>query len=211
MAVALVLLYAAWLQFQIGGERATTTVSNVGQLAAATVAAVSCARQALSWVDAGFLMFPLLAPAGLLVRPSVVFRGRGRLRSVLAGAMVAASLFTLSWVTSLGQTIRVGAATDFAFFMSLAYPIGDLVLITVALMVLAHTRVRTVLVVLIAGLVAMAVADSSFLYPTATESYATGAYVDVAWVAAFVLIAMSARGHKESGAAAPAGWLALGT
>jgi hypothetical protein len=63
----------------------------------------------------------------------------------------------------------------------LAYPVADLVLITVALMVLAHAAMCRSLLLLVAGLVSMAVADSAFLYLVAINAYATGALVDAAW------------------------------
>jgi diguanylate cyclase (GGDEF)-like protein len=239
LTLALLGVYALALQLNVGGDTTTTVLANVGQLAAATAAAVACwwrsrsctgrarlswqlisaatgswaAGQLLwtqaeltttelpfpSWADVGFLLFPVLALAGLLVRPATAFVGRGRMRVVLDGTMVSASLFSLGWVTSLGSTYRAGAESDaFSFAVSLAYPVGDLVLITVALMVLAQATARAGLLVLIGGLVAMAVADSAFLYLTASDSYATGALVDVAWVAAFTLIALAAAVVKEA-------------
>jgi diguanylate cyclase (GGDEF)-like protein len=160
-----------------------------------------------SLADVGFLLFPVLALAGLLVRPVAAFQGRGRRRVLLDAAMVAAALFSLSWVTSLGEAYNAGADNDLAFAISLAYPVADLILITVAVLVLAKARVRTGLLVLTAGLVAMAVADSAFLYLTAIDAYATGALVDVAWVAAFTLIALSANEHGEGEGVPVAGWL----
>jgi diguanylate cyclase (GGDEF)-like protein len=161
-----------------------------------------------SWADAGFLLFPPLALMGLLVRPSVAFLGRGRLRSVLDATMVAASLFALSWVTSLGETYRAGAKTTAALWISLAYPVGDLVLITVALMVLAHAAMCRSLLLLVAGLVSMAIADSAFLYLVAIDAYATGALVDAAWVTAFVLIALSAGAAQDAQPRPMTGWVA---
>jgi diguanylate cyclase len=58
--------------------------------------------------------------------------------------------------------------------------------------VLVQAQVRTGLVAFSAGLLAMAVADSAFSYLTAAGKYHTGSYIDIAWVAAFVLIGLSA-------------------
>jgi hypothetical protein len=91
-----------------------------------------------SLADVGFLLFPVLALAGLLVRPVAAFQGRGRRRVLLDAAMVAAALFSLSWVTSLGEAYNAGADNDLAFAISLAYPVADLILITVAVLVLAR-------------------------------------------------------------------------
>ena len=64
-----------------------------------------------SLADVGYLLFPALALPGLLVRPSAALEGRGKFRVVLDGAMVAASLFNLSWATSLG-TVYHGGGQD---------------------------------------------------------------------------------------------------
>jgi diguanylate cyclase (GGDEF)-like protein len=160
-----------------------------------------------SVADVGFLLFPSLALAGLLVRPVAAVEGRERRGVLLDAVMVAAALFTLSWVTALGETYRAGADSGFALVIGLAYPAADLVLITVAVLVLARARVRTGLLMLTTGLIAMSVADSAFQYLTATGSYATG-LVDVAWWAAFILIGLSASGDGEAQPLPVPGWLA---
>ena len=85
-----------------------------------------------SLADAGFLLFPVFCLAGLFLRPSAAFVGRARLRVLLDGTMVVASLFILSWATALGAVYHAGAQDTFGFVVSLAYPASDLVLITVA-------------------------------------------------------------------------------
>ncbi|WP_159440921.1 putative bifunctional diguanylate cyclase/phosphodiesterase [Jatrophihabitans endophyticus] len=142
--------------------------------------------------DLGFLLFPVLALTGLLLRPSAAFRGGGRVRVVLDGVMVACSLLIISWATTLGQVYHAGAQTRFGLAVSLAYPASDVVMLTVALLVGIRTRAHTGLFLLLAGLVAMAVADSTFAYMTAAGHDLTGAFGDLGWVAAFLLIGMSA-------------------
>ena len=125
--------------------------------------------------DVGFLLFPALALPGLLVRPSAALSGRGWVRVVLDGAMVAASLFNLSWATTLGHVYHAGGPV-FAYSVSLAYPATDLVMLTVAVTVLAHAHApaRTGLPLLVLALVSMALADSGFSYLTAVGRYHTG-------------------------------------
>jgi diguanylate cyclase (GGDEF)-like protein len=145
-----------------------------------------------SLADVGFLAFPALALPALLVRPSAAFSGSGRPRLVLDGTMVAASLFNVSWATSLGAVYRAGGDSTAGTIVGLAYPASDLVILTVAILVLVQAQVRSGLVAFSAGLLAMAVADSAFSYLTAAGKYHTGSYIDIAWVAAFVLIGLSA-------------------
>ncbi|MDX6254192.1 MAG: diguanylate cyclase [Frankiales bacterium] len=145
-----------------------------------------------SLADAGYLLFPILALAALLVRPSAAFDGRGRLRVLLDGLMVAGALFNVSWATTLGEVYRQGADGAGALVVGMAYPVEDLVVLAVAVMVLVHARARTGLLLVTAAIVGMGVADSAFVYLTATGAYSTGSPVDIAWVSAFLLIGLAA-------------------
>jgi diguanylate cyclase (GGDEF)-like protein len=145
-----------------------------------------------SLADAGYLLFPIFALAALLVRPSAAFDGRGRLRVLLDGLMVAGALFNLSWATTLGEVYRQGADGAGGLVVGMAYPVEDLVVLAVAVMVLVHARARTGLLLVTAAIVGMGVADSAFVYLTATGAYSTGSPVDIAWVSAFLLIGLAA-------------------
>jgi diguanylate cyclase (GGDEF)-like protein len=153
-----------------------------------------------SAADLGYLLFPVLALPALLIRPSVAFRGTGRVRVLLDGLMVAAALFNLSWISALGKAVHADAGTPLGVVVSVAYPVGDLVLLAIAVLILNHARHRTGLLLLVAGLIGMALADSAFVYLTAIGAYATGSPVDIGWVAAFLLIGLSAlldRGAED--------------
>lgn len=145
-----------------------------------------------SFADLGFLLFPVFALTGLLLRPSGAFAGRGRLRVVLDGAMLVGSLLIVSWSTALGAVYSAGAQSTFALAVGLAYPASDVVLLTVAVLVGLRSKPNVQLILLVGGLIAMAIADSSFAYMTAAGTYQTGAFSDVAWPAAFLFIGVSA-------------------
>ena len=53
--------------------------------------------------------------------------------------MVAGALFNLSWATTLGEVYRQ-VPTRLALVVGMAYPLEDLVVLAVALMVLVHAR-----------------------------------------------------------------------
>lgn len=106
--------------------------------------------------------------------------------------MVAASLFTLSWATSLGAVYHAGAQNNLALAVGLAYPVSDLIMVAVVVLVLVQARARSGLILLGVGLGLMAVADSGFAYLTAAGTYQTGSPVDTAWFAAFLVIGLSA-------------------
>lgn len=147
-----------------------------------------------SAADAGFLLFPLLAGIGLLLWPSVALHGGARWRTLLDGTLVAGSLFLLSWTTALGSAVSDGSDSLFAYLVSVAYPTADLVLLTVAVVVVAHARdaAHSGLAVLAVGLTSLSVADSGFAYLNATGRYQTGSIVDAGWVAGFLLMAVAA-------------------
>ncbi|MEP6462888.1 MAG: bifunctional diguanylate cyclase/phosphodiesterase [Frankiaceae bacterium] len=151
-----------------------------------------------SLADAGFLLFPPAAMLGLWWYPSGA-GGRTRARLLLDAATVATSLLLISWVTVLGAVYHVGGSSPFAFGVSLAYPLGDLALLTVAALVLSRgaSRRRLPLVLLGAGMAAMAVSDSAFTYLTATERYSSGGLTDLGWPAAFVLLALAALSERD--------------
>jgi diguanylate cyclase (GGDEF)-like protein len=147
-----------------------------------------------SLADVGFLVFPVLGLAGLLVRPSAAFAGQGRHRVALDAVLVAASLFVVSWGTALGEVYRAGADSAFAAVVSLAYPGSDLLLLTVTVIVVSYARTgaRRSLWWIAAGLIALSVGDSGFAYLTAVDHYGAVNFVDAGWVAGFLILAVAA-------------------
>ncbi|HZC70936.1 MAG TPA: EAL domain-containing protein [Jatrophihabitans sp.] len=147
-----------------------------------------------SLADAGYLLLPVLAMAGLLVRPSQAFAGRARARIALDVLLVIVSLFTVSWATALGVVYHGGAGSAFAHVVSLAYPAGDVALVTIVVTVLAYafTGGRLGLVCIGAGLSSIAVADSGFAYFVAIGSYQTGNLIDSFWVGGFLVLGWAA-------------------
>ena len=90
-----------------------------------------------------------------------------------------------------------GSATSgpVAQLIGLAYPFGDIltgsVVIIIASRAFGPERAR--LLLLLGGLQAIAVADSTFAYLTGSGIYtARGSVLDAAWVAGFLLIALAA-------------------
>lgn len=146
-----------------------------------------------SLADVGFLGLPVLAGLGLLLWPVGVAEGRDRVGALLDGALIGAGLLAVSWATSLGATIQAGAENTAGLVIGAAYPVGDVVL--TALVVLLLTRAaptnRVSLALLSAGLVSLAVADSAFMYGTSTGTYSSGGLLDVGWFAGFLAIGVA--------------------
>jgi diguanylate cyclase (GGDEF)-like protein len=143
--------------------------------------------------DGAFLLFPVGAAAALFLFP-VAHRGRSRTRLILDGIIVAGSLFVISWVTLLDSVYRAGGDNHFAFDVSLAYPIADLVTVTMTIVVLARARTaqRLTLGLLAAGVALMAFSDSAFVYLTVHNSYHSGSLIDLGWLAAFSILGLAA-------------------
>ena len=157
-----------------------------------------------SWADVGFLAFPVLALAGLLLVPHGGARSSW-VRQLLDGLLTTSAITVISWTTALGAVAGSDGAGWLAFLVSLAYPIGDVVVLTTAVMLLSRpTRFRGPFLLLSAGLASLAVADSGFTYLTATGSYRTGSVVDLGWFAGFALIAVAALAMPDYSPPEPA-------
>ncbi|MDT5330289.1 MAG: hypothetical protein QOF31_1586 [Mycobacterium sp.] len=146
-----------------------------------------------SAADAGFLLFPVGAGLALMLLPSRQ-TAPSRTLLLLDGLIVAGSLFVLSWVTVLGSVYRAGATNWFAFALSLAYPVIDVVLITVAVLAVASTGTarRLTLGLLTGGVALMALSDSAFVYLNSTGSYNSGNLIDLGWMGAFLVLGAAA-------------------
>src|ERR1700733_7011324 len=118
-----------------------------------------------SAANAWFLLFPVAACVAMLVFPAG-YPGGARFRMVLAGAIVAASLFVVAWVAVLRQTYAATGVKNSAAFVSLAYPALEVMTVTVAVLVLAraHPRWRATVTLLTVGLTLIAAAGSAYVY-----------------------------------------------
>lgn len=172
---------------------------NIGQLLWIYDELIERERPFPSLADVFFLLFPVIACAALVL----FWNRRGRqLRSLilLDGLIVAGSLFIVSWLLVMGQLYQDGAASRLEFVLSLAYPVLDLVVVTVAAVVLvsAEASQRVVATLLTVGLVCMAVADSGYAYLSVQRDYSSGALIDTWWVAGLLLLTVAAAAGREA-------------
>ena len=145
-----------------------------------------------SLADAGFLTFPVAALIGLLIMPAGRHQTR-RLRTLLDGLLTTSAILVISWSTTLGVVAHEGGQSWFALTVSAAYPVGDVVVLSMVVMLLARDGAgRRPLLLLGLGLGGMAIADSGFTYLTSVGDYHTGDVIDLGWFAAFALIAIAA-------------------
>jgi diguanylate cyclase (GGDEF)-like protein/PAS domain S-box-containing protein len=150
-----------------------------------------------SQADLGYLGMVLLTPIGLLILPSRTQRLANRVRSVLDGLLVAGSLVLMAWVFVVQRLISSGHDSALGLGVSLAYPLGDVVIVTMVVYMLAlqrrHGRNFGQLALVGAGIVAFAVSDIGYAYLALVDAYASGGVTDIGWFAGFSLILLAAR------------------
>jgi diguanylate cyclase (GGDEF)-like protein len=110
----------------------------------------------------------------------------GLIGGLAAAAVGAALILPPILYGAHGDTASLGVA--------LAYPIGDLLLLVFTLGALGMTgwRPGRVWLLIAAAMLASAVADSGYLYLTATDAYHVGDWVQFLWPASAVLLALAA-------------------
>jgi diguanylate cyclase (GGDEF)-like protein len=143
-----------------------------------------------SVADAFYLLYPLGA-AVAVVFLSTGNSGRSRIRLILDGLIVAASLFLVAWVTVIESVFHAGGDSRLALAVSLAYPLTDVVIITIA-WASAVVAYRPSTGLLLAGLIIIAVSDSVFSAMTAVNDYFTGSLLDLGWLAGCGLLGLAA-------------------
>jgi diguanylate cyclase (GGDEF)-like protein len=149
-----------------------------------------------SVADGGYLLFGFGAGAGLMLFPTEE-RLAARARWLLDGVITASALIVISWAFSLGAVAHSPHTGEFGFAISLAYPLEDILVLTVAISCLSRpTEHRRHIVTLSAGFSALAISDSLYVYLTARGTYETGGLADLGWISAFLIIAASAA-HAE--------------
>jgi diguanylate cyclase (GGDEF)-like protein/PAS domain S-box-containing protein len=150
-----------------------------------------------SQADIGYLGMVLLTPAGLLILPSTAQALANRARSVLDGLMVATSLVLMAWILIVEPLIKAGGDSALTLYISLAYPLGDVVIVTIVIYMLALQRQRgrnfSHLALVGVGIVAFAISDTGYVYLNLIGAYASGGVTDIGWFAGFSLILLAAR------------------
>jgi two-component system sensor histidine kinase/response regulator len=147
-----------------------------------------------SAADAGFLLAIPLAVIGIFAFTSAPSRLTSRGEALLAGSIVALSLLFMAWAFGLGKVYATSSASPAAKLIGLAYPVGDIVIITVLVLALRRARWTELgrMLLLLCGVAANSVADSAFAYLTANGTYgAVGSLLDSGWVIGYLMIALA--------------------
>lgn len=111
---------------------------------------------------------------------------RFRLRVILDGVIVSVALFEAIWQSMLREVYQSGAHNPLRFAVTVAYPVTDVLIVAVALMVLPRVRgrLRAVVWLLAVGALLNAVADVGNFYTSGDRQ--TTALVYLCWVGAIL-------------------------
>jgi len=156
-----------------------------------------------SWADAGYLSLAVPALLALVClagrrhdQPDNPAPRTNRLVLVLDGLVLVGSLFVLTWATALGAVVRAGAPTWFAFTVAIAYPVTDLMLVVIVVLLLATSRVPRAaqhqLALLGGGLFAICFSDSLFAYVVASGAARMPPLADAGFIIGPPLLALAA-------------------
>ncbi|BBH64000.1 hypothetical protein ACTI_06850 [Actinoplanes sp. OR16] len=136
----------------------------------------------------------VLVPAGLLIMPSSSQPLVNRIRSVLDGLMIATSVILVAWVST--AELITDAGVGLPFYLTLAFPVGDIVIATMAAYMLPQLRRRhgcgADLALFAAGMLAFAISDIGYAYLRLVHDDGVGRLLDLGWLAGYGLIVAGA-------------------
>lgn len=157
-----------------------------------------------SVADFCFLLFAPPAIIGLLVLAKRPVTRAGWVCLGLDAWLIGGSLLTLSWTLALAQTALWEGRSTARIALSLAYPLLDIMLVSMVLAL--HFRRssanRAAVNTAIASLALTVLCDALFTSPLLREHYSSGQILDAGWFAGSMLLAYapgSASGWPRSG------------
>ncbi|MEU7059852.1 EAL domain-containing protein [Streptomyces sp. NPDC046197] len=144
-----------------------------------------------SYADLFFLCFAPPAIVGLLVLAKRPVGKAGWVCLALDAWLIGGSLLTLSWSLALAQAAKFDGPSVAHTALSLAYPLLDIVLVSMVLAL--HFRRssvnRTAVNTAIGALALTVVCDALFTSPLLHNSYHSGQLLDAGWFAGSLLLA----------------------
>jgi diguanylate cyclase (GGDEF)-like protein/PAS domain S-box-containing protein len=148
-----------------------------------------------SYADVGYVGYAVPMVVGLRMLPRTIRVRTSRLRANLDAAVIVASLGFVSWSLVLGRVYRAPVPYEWYRLDAMAYPVADMVVVAVVLVVGARYALdrRLSWSLLAAGLVTLALTDSAYAVATVNGTYTAGTGFDLLWVAGFVLVALAAQ------------------
>ncbi|MGI5471032.1 putative bifunctional diguanylate cyclase/phosphodiesterase [Streptomyces sp. CA-132043] len=155
-----------------------------------------------SIADFCFLLFAPPAIVGLLVLAKRPVNRAGWVCLALDAWLIGGSLLTLSWSLALAHTTHFQGQTVAQGALSLAYPLLDIVLVSMvlALHFKRSSANRSAINTAIAALALTVLCDALFTSPLLREHYRSGQILDAGWFAGSMLLAYAPWVAARSGA-----------
>jgi diguanylate cyclase (GGDEF)-like protein len=152
---------------------------------------------ATTWADLPFSFYYLLAVVSALVHLRGRIRAHIGVRTAIDGALLGLSLFTVVWVLWLGDAVRVSGSPAADLVVPIAYPVVDVVFLTLTLVSLLAAGASLTGVLFLLGGTAFAVADVTYSYALLHGAFETGGIADVSWIVAFGSFALVGLHRSE--------------
>ncbi|MFF8314863.1 putative bifunctional diguanylate cyclase/phosphodiesterase [Streptomyces lydicus] len=156
--------------------------------------------------DFCFLLFAPPAIVGLLVLAKRPVTRAGWVCLGLDSWLIAGSLLTLSWSLALAHTAHFQGRSVAQCALSLAYPLLDIVLVSMVLVL--HFRRssvhRSAINTAVAALALTVLCDALFSSPLLREHYRSGQILDAGWFAGSMLLAYAPWVARRAGEEDPA-------
>ncbi len=162
---------------------------------------VDHARPFPSLVDVPFLAFYALILIAILRFPSGSSSIRRHLTLALDGAVVAIAAAVPIWFVSLAPIIVAGGQSGVAMTVSIAYPLGDMVLLvglTSLLLRAVPTGLRLPLSLFGVGMVGFVLTDLIYSWVAVHGTYAGGDRVDVGWIVSLAFFAVAGAAYAPT-------------
>nr|WP_234314823.1 diguanylate cyclase [Streptomyces sp. NRRL F-5135] len=159
-----------------------------------------------SLADLFFLCFAPPAIVGLLVLAKRPVSRAGWVCLALDSWLIGGSLLTLSWSLALARTTRFEGESVTQSALALAYPLLDIVLVSMvlALHFRRGTGSRSAVNTAIAALALTVLCDALFTSPLLRDSYRSGQLLDAGWFAGSLLLAYAPWGVRRLPESVPA-------
>ncbi|MEW1724750.1 EAL domain-containing protein [Streptomyces sp. NPDC093109] len=159
-----------------------------------------------SVADLLFLCFAPPAIVGLLVLAKRPVSRAGWVCLALDSWLIGGSLLTLSWSLALARTTTIQGESVLQSALSLAYPLLDIVLVSMvlALHFRRATGNRSAVNTAIAALALTVLCDALFTSPLLRDTYRSGQLLDAGWFAGSLLLAYAPWGARRMAETAPA-------
>ncbi|MFI9205452.1 putative bifunctional diguanylate cyclase/phosphodiesterase [Streptomyces sp. NPDC053048] len=155
--------------------------------------------------DFCFLLFAPPAIIGLLVLARRPVTRAGWVCLALDSWLIGGSLLTLSWSLALAHTAHFAGETVAHAALSLAYPLLDIVLVSMvlALHFKRSSANRSAINTAIAALALTVLCDALFTSPLLQQHYRSGQILDAGWFAGYMLMAYAPWVAREEGEELP--------